>query len=120
MAAPANRPKLQSAIRIGYVVPLGLAILAAGVAASDLSQWKWAFATLIVAKLATNSLAWFALWKDSGVLATQALNTASDVVLLTAAIYFTGGANSPLLATYVIVVAAHSLLSNLGITIVMA
>ena len=51
---------------------------------------------------------------------TQGLNTTADVVLLTAAIYFTGGPYSPLLATYVIVIAVLSLLSNLGITVMMA
>ena len=51
---------------------------------------------------------------------TQALNTTADVVLLTAAIYFTGGPTSPLLATYVIVIAVLSLLSNAGVTILMA
>ena len=41
-------------------------------------------------------------------------------MLLTAAIYFTGGPYSPLLATYVIIVAVLSLLSNLGVTVLMA
>ena len=42
------------------------------------------------------------------------------LALLTAAIYFTGGPYSPLLSTYVIVIAVLSLLTNLGVTIMMA
>jgi len=68
----------------------------------------------------TNSLAWLALVRDRFVLLTSSVNSVADVVLLTAAIYFTGGPYSPLLATYVIIVAVLSLLSNLGTTIVMA
>ncbi|HSD86709.1 MAG TPA: HAMP domain-containing sensor histidine kinase, partial [Kofleriaceae bacterium] len=60
------------------------------------------------------------LVRDRFVMETQGINTVADVVLLTAAIYFTGGPYSPLLATYVIVIAVLSLLANLGVTIMMA
>src|SRR5439155_335223 len=78
---------------------------------------KWAYAALVGGKLVTNSLAWLGLRTERAVMPTQALNTSADVVLLTAAIYFTGGPYSPLLATYVIVVAVLSLLANEGVTI---
>src|SRR5436190_9735712 len=51
---------------------------------------------------------------------TQTINTLADVGLLTAWIYLTGGAYSPLVPAYVIVIAVLSLLTNLGITIMMA
>jgi len=54
------------------------------------------------------------------VMETQSINPIADVGLLTAAIYFTGGPYSPLLATYVIIIAVLSLLTNLGVTIMMA
>src|SRR5665647_2169984 len=117
---PANRPKLWYGIWSGFAVAIGFAILAAAAAFFDLTPWKWAYMTLVSVKLLTNSLAWLALSRDRWVVATQALNTVADVVLLTAAIYFTGGPYSPLLPTYVIVVAVLSLLSNLGITLLMA
>ena len=120
MAAPANRPKLRFGIFTGYAVAIGFAILAAAAAGLELTPWRWAYFVLVAAKLGTNSIAWFALSRDRGVLASQAVNTTADVVLLTAAIYFTGGPTSPLLATYVIVVAVLSLLSNAGVTILMA
>jgi len=123
MVAPAHRLRLQSGIWSGYAVAVGFGVLAAAASAFDLIEAgsvKWAFAGLVGLKLATNTLAWFGLARDRGVLATQGLNTVADVVLLTAAMYFTGGAYSPLLPAYVILVAVLSLLSNLGVTLLMS
>ncbi|MGE5184208.1 MAG: sensor histidine kinase [Acidobacteriota bacterium] len=120
LAAPANRPKLRFGIWTGFAISIGFGVLASAAAAFDLTPWRWAYAGLISAKLLTNSLAWLALARDRLVMVTQALNTTTDVVLLTAAIYFTGGPYSPLLPTYVIIVSVLSLLSNLGVTILMA
>ena len=120
MALPANRPKLWFGIWSGFAIALGFGILAAAAAFFDLTHWRWAYVGLVSVKLLTNSLAWLGLVRDRMVMETQGLNTAADVILLTAAIYFTGGPYSPLLATYVIVVAVLSLLSNLGVTIMMA
>ncbi len=120
MAAPANRQKLWYGIWSGFAVAIGFAVLAASAAFLGLTPWKWAYITLVSVKLLTNSLAWLGLARDRWVMETQGLNTVADVVLLTAAIYFTGGPYSPLLPTYVIVVTVLSLLSNLAITILMA
>ncbi|MDB4956397.1 MAG: Two-component hybrid sensor and regulator [Myxococcales bacterium] len=120
MSAPANRPKLWFGIWTGFAIAIGFGVLAAGAAAFDLTPWRWAYIGLVSTKVLTNSLAWLGLARDRFVIPTQALNTISDVFLLTAAIYFTGGPNSPLVATYVIIIAVLSLLSNLGVTILMA
>jgi len=120
MALPANRPKLWFGIWTGFAIAIGFGILAAAAAFFDLTPWRWAYVGLVSVKLLTNSLAWLGLVRDRAVMETQGLNTTADVILLTAAIYFTGGPYSPLLATYVIVVAVLSLLSNLGVTIMMA
>src|SRR4051812_21536020 len=120
MAAPANRPKLWYGIWSGFAVAIGFAVLAASAAFFGLTPWKWAYMTLVSVKLLTNSLAWLGLSRDRWAIETQALNTVADVVLLTAAMYFTGGPYSPLLPTYVIVVTVLSLLANLTITIFMA
>ncbi len=117
---PANRPKLWFGIWSGFAIAIGFAALAAGAVVFELTSWRWAYVGLVATKLATNTLAWWALARDRAVMATQALNTVADVVLLTGAIYFTGGPYSPLIATYVIVIAVLSLLSNLGVTILMA
>ena len=120
MAAPANRPKLWFGVWTGFAIALGFGVLAAAAAFFDLTPWRWAYVGLVSTKLLTNALAWWALSKNRAVMGTQAINTIADVALLTAAIYFTGGPYSPLVATYVIVVAVLSLLSNLGVTIMMA
>src|SRR5262249_34593560 len=120
MASPANRPKLWFGIWSGFAIATGFGILAAAAAFFDLTPWRWAYVGLVSIKLLTNSLAWLSLVKDRAVMETQGLNTVADVACLTAAIYFTGGPYSPLLATYVIVIAVLSLLSNLGVTIMMA
>jgi signal transduction histidine kinase len=120
MAQPANRHKLVYGIWSGYAIAVGFAILAVATTAFELTAWRWVYFALVAGKLATNSLAWLALTRQRAVMATQALNTATDGVLLTAVIYFTGGPHSPLLATYVIVISVLSLLANLGVTVLMA
>ncbi len=120
MIAPANRPKLRFGIASGFAIAIGFGILASAAAFFELTPWRWAFLFLVSAKVLTNALAWLGLVRDRFVLATQALNTISDVLLLTAAIYFTGGPYSPLLATYVIIIAVLALLSNQGVTVLMA
>ena len=96
-----------SAIWTGFALAFGFGVLAAAAAFFELTPWRWAFVALVSIKLLTNSLAWLALARDRFVLETQALNTTADVVLLTGAIYFTGGPYSRSLATYVIVIAVH-------------
>jgi signal transduction histidine kinase len=120
MAAPANRPKLWFGVWSGFAITVGFAALAVAAALFDLTPWRWAFLWLVSVKLLTNSLAWLGLARDRWVMETQSINTIADVGLLTAAIYFTGGPYSPLLSTYVIIIAVLSLLTNLGVTILMA
>lgn len=120
LAAPASRPRLRYGIWSGYALSIGFAVLAAGAWLFGLTPWTWAYVTLISIKLATNTLAWIGLSRDRLVMPTQAINTVADIVLLTAAIYFTGGPFSPLVPTYVIIIAVLSLLSNLNVTILMA
>jgi signal transduction histidine kinase len=116
MAAPANRQKLIYGIWSGYGFALGFALLAAATAVFELTTWRWLYFALIAAKVATNSIAWLALIKQRAIMLTQGLNTATDVVLLTAAIYFTGGPHSPVLASYVIEIAVLTLFSNFAVT----
>ena len=103
--APANRSKLRFVIWTGYALCLGFAVLAAAAALADITPWRWAFVGLVSTKILTNSLAWLAIARDRFVLLTQVINEVADVTLLTGAIYFTGGPYSPLVATYVIIVA---------------
>jgi signal transduction histidine kinase len=120
MTTPANRQRLFHGIWSGYAIAIGFAILAVAVSAFELTAWRGVYFALVAVKLATNSLAYLALVRQRVVLATQALNTCADVVLLTAAIYFTGAPYSPLLGTYVIVIAVLSVFSNLTVTALIA
>jgi signal transduction histidine kinase len=117
---PANRQRLVYGIWSGYAIAGGFAILAVAISVFELTEWRWAYFALVAGKLVTNSIAWLALSRQRAVLATQALNTSADVVLLTGAIYFTGGPNSPLIGSYVIAIAVLSLLSNLTVTVLVA
>jgi signal transduction histidine kinase len=119
MGSPVHRQKLVSGIWSGYAIAIGFGVLAVAMPAFELIPWRWVYFALVASKLATNSVAWLALVKQRAVLVAQAVNTTADVVLLTAAIYYTGGPSSPLLASYVIVISVLSLLANLGVTILM-
>src|SRR5215831_8566462 len=96
MTTPANRQKLVYGIWTGYAIAAGFAILAVATSVFDLTPWRWVYFGLVAVKLATNSLAALAIARQRAVLVTQALNTGTDIVLLTAVIYFTGGPSSPL------------------------
>jgi signal transduction histidine kinase len=115
--APANRSKLRFGIYTGYAMAAAFALLAVAASAFELTPWRFAFIGLISTKVLTNSIAWLTIVRDRGVLVGQALNSTADVILLTGAIYFTGGPYSPLIATYVIVISAVALLSNIGVTV---
>jgi signal transduction histidine kinase len=115
--APANRSKLRFGIYTGYAMAAAFALLAGAATVFELTPWRWAFVGLISTKVLTNSLAWLSIVRDRAVLFGQVLNSTADVLLLTGAIYFTGGPYSPLVATYVIVISAVALLSNIGVTV---
>ncbi|HWO26692.1 MAG TPA: HAMP domain-containing sensor histidine kinase [Kofleriaceae bacterium] len=117
MESPAHRPKLWFGIWSGYAIAACFAMLCTLIAVFDPTPLRWVFIPLVGGKLLTNTLAWLALRRGRLVLSTQMLNTSIDIVVLTGGIYFTGGPYSPLLASYVIVVAVLSLLSNLGVTV---
>jgi signal transduction histidine kinase len=120
MATPANRQRLVYGIWSGYAVAIGFGFLAVALAGFQLTPWRWIYLALVGIKLATNTLAWLALARERGVLAAQIVNSSTDILVLTCGIYFTGGAHSPIVAAYVILVAVMSLLSNLGVTVATA
>lgn len=120
MDTPGNRPKLWFGVWTSYAVAAGFALLAVAAVVFDLTPYRWAFLWLVSAKLLTTSVAALALVRDRWVIQLQAVSLVSDTLLLTAAVYFTGGPYSPLVATYIILISVLSLLSNLGITVLMA
>ncbi len=118
MATPPFRDKLRFGITSGYAIAVGFGALATAAAMFNISPWRWAFFTLVMIKVATNTLAWWSWHQRVAVLETQGLNTIADLVLMTTAIYLTGGPVSPLLPIYVIEIVVLALLSNLGVTLV--
>src|ERR1044071_4323208 len=120
MVTPANSPRLVYGIWSGYAVAIGFGFLAVALAVFQLTPWRWVYVLLVGIKLATNTLAWLALARERGVLASQIISSTTDIIVLTSGIYFTGGAHSPVVAAYVILISVMSLLSNLGVTIATA
>jgi len=120
MGTPANRPKLWFGVWTGYAVAAGFALLAMATVVFDLTPYRWAFLWLVSVKLLTTSLAALALVRDRWVLQLQAASLIVDTLLLTAAVYLTGGPYSPLVASYIILISVLSLLTNIGITVLMA
>src|SRR5262249_43118809 len=67
---------------------------------------------------ATNPPRWLPLRRRVGPLASAPPTTPADLLVMTGAVYLTGGPHSPLLPIYFIEVAVMALLTNLGLTIV--
>ena len=72
----------------------------------------------MAAKLVTNTLSWITLRARVAHLAFASLNIAADLLVMTGAVYLTGGPHSPLLPIYFIEVAVMALLTNVGLTVV--
>ncbi|RMG95105.1 MAG: sensor histidine kinase [Deltaproteobacteria bacterium] len=116
LGRPDRRPILAGGVVSGYVVTLiflALLILAdaAGVIAAPGPLYG-----LVAAKLVTNTLAGLSLRLGRFVMLTASVNVAMDIVVMTAAIYFTGSTSSPLYAIYVVEIAVLAMLTNAGVT----
>jgi signal transduction histidine kinase len=72
----------------------------------------------VIAKLATNTISWITLRARKLHLEFAALNIAADLLVMTGAVYLTGGPHSPLIPIYFIEVAIMALLTNVGLTVV--
>ena len=115
-----NRPRLWLGVWSGYGLAVAFAALALSSQALGIIPWSFAFHALVLIKLVTNTLALLGLRYDRWALELSGLNTVADVVVMTGAIYFTGAQASPLFAIYVIEISVMALLSNLGVTVVIA
>lgn len=110
-----NRPKLWAGVWSGYLIVVAFALLAAAAVFFDVTPYATAFTIIVGSKLAINTVCLVALtrrWRLA--LELMTLNITADVVCMTAAVYYTGGPGSQLIAVYVIEVAVMALLSNLG------
>lgn len=120
MALPGSRDRLHTSVRSGYVLAGLFALLAVAGPALDIVPFRWGFYVLVGLKLSTNTIALLCLKRDRLVLESGGLNVAADVACMTGAIYLTGGIASPLLAIYAIEITVVALLTNLGITVLVA
>lgn len=114
------RRRLLLGVWSGYFLAatfLGLAAFANLQGLVPYSPW---FYVLVAIKLVTNTLALWSLRTNFHVLDLSGLNVVADIVVMTGAIYLTGGVLSPLLPVYVIEIAVIALLSNLGTTLLVA
>ncbi len=120
MGAEQSRRKLLLGVYSGYGIAVSLGSLALFANVRGVMPWRgWIYA-LVAMKLATNTAALGALRTRRGVLEWSALNITVDLITMTGAIYLTGDVQSPLFAIYVIEITVIALLTNLGITILMA
>jgi signal transduction histidine kinase len=116
----ANRPKLWFSIWSGFMLCAGFAVLAVLAVLFRLSPYGLEYAALVGTKLFTNLLSMWSLRRDRWVLELASLNVAGDIIVMTGAIYFTGGPMSPLLPIYVIEICVVALLTNRGVTLLVA
>lgn len=112
------RPRLRMSIWTGILVALGFAALALIGQLLDALPWSATPYVLVSAKLATAGLAWTALRQRRLVLPALAANIFTSCVMMTAAVYITGGLLSPLFSIYLIEIAVIALLTNSGTTMV--
>jgi signal transduction histidine kinase len=118
IATLGNRRTLMLGVVSGYALTAAFAVLAAIAIASDVLRWHWAFAALLGGKLLANTLALIALRLDRHALLFGGINTMTDAVVMTGAIWATGDTASPLIAIYTIEVTVLALLTNLAVTVV--
>jgi signal transduction histidine kinase len=111
------RAKIQAGIWTGYATTLLFGALAWYSAEHGLIPRSPFFTALVVAKLLTNTASWITLRARVFHLPFAALNIAADLLVMTGAVYLTGGPASPLLPIYFIEVAVMALLTNVGLTI---
>lgn len=110
-----NRPKLWAGVWSGYLIVVGFAVLAAAAVFFDVTPYAVPFTIIVACKLGINTVCLMALSRRWGLaLELMTLNITADVLCMTAAVYYTGGPGSQLIAVYVIEVAVMALLSNLG------
>jgi len=117
LASLRNPRTLMLGVVSGYAVTACFGVLVTIAVASGVLRWHWAFGVLLGTKLCTNTLALIALRLDRFALELGGLNSATDAVVMTGAIWATGDSASPLIAIYTIEVTILALLTNLSCTV---
>ena len=111
-----NRWKLLWGVRSGYFMAVCLVIFALFFDVYGLLPTKWLYA-LFPLKILTNTMMWAGIKTRRYTIPASSINIFTDGFIFTVIVYFTGGRLSQLFPLYFIEIAIVSLLSNLGITI---
>ena len=114
MGEDARRRDLLMGIWSGYGLATFFAALTALARLEGLIQQTDVLYALVLAKLVTNTLALVCWRTRRAVLETGGLNVLMDVVVMTGAIYATGGQRSPLFSMYVIEISVVAMLTNVA------
>jgi signal transduction histidine kinase len=120
MGSEPKRRNLYMGVWSGYALVAAFMLLGGVAYWQRLIPWKYWFWGFVVGKLLTNTAALACLRARRWELESGGINVSMDVVSMTAAIYATGGALSPLFSMYVVELAVLALLTNLGITVLAA
>ena len=114
------RPQLHASVKTGYLTCFAFLALALAADRLGVVHFRGAFIAPVILKLATNTVAWLALRFNRGPLLAATVNVSTDALVMTAAIYFTGGELSPLFPIYLIEITVVALLGNVGLTVLAA
>lgn len=120
MDSPAHRAHLALGIRSGYLFSVLWPLLAWLGERAGVIPHEPLLYVLVAGKLVTNVLADLGLRRNVLALELSGLNIAADMALLTGGIHLTGGPLSPLFVAYVIEICVLALLTNRGVTVLLA
>jgi signal transduction histidine kinase len=120
MRDPRHRPRLVLSVKTGYLTTLGWVALGLLCDRLHVIHFQAAFLVPMLLKLATNTAAAIALRLGRWELETATLNVSTDVFVMTAVVYFTGGELSPAFSIYLIEITVVALLGNVGVTVLCA
>jgi signal transduction histidine kinase len=112
-----RRRKLWQGVGTGYATAALFAVLAWLAQGQGVLPPGNALYALLVLKLAANTATALALRVRTLELEASAANTLADILLMTGAIYLTGGQQSPLVPIYFVETTVIALLANTGLTL---
>ncbi len=120
VGGPRFTRRLRFSVRSGLAIALAFGLIVLWAASMGVIPWSYWYLLPVGLKLLTNGLAWWTLRRQRWVLEGATLNVVTDVLVLTWAIYLSGGPFSPLFGLYSIELTVVPLLSNLGTTLLVS
>jgi signal transduction histidine kinase len=115
------RAKLKMGVPSGYILTFAFSTL--GILFGALGFIENPLPVVLVLagiKLLTNTAMWLAIRSRHYIVETASLNLFADVIVLTGAVYLTGGPSSPVIAGYLVVLPLIGMFTNVAVTILTA